>query len=299
MGALGSDTGGSIRIPSALCGIVGLKPTAGRVSRHGVFPLSWSLDTVGPMTRTVRDAALVLNAIAGHDPRDPTSSTEPVGDVAALLGQDVSGVRVGMPSEHFFDDLDSEVGEALSTAAGVLEGLGAAIDEVSVPAFEGSFDVAGTIMLAEAAEVHAENLRDRPDEFGPDLRSRLEQGAKTSAIDYIRAQRARRELTGQVDEVLRQVDILLTPTIPIPAPTIEDETAVAASDSPPPSPLSRLTRPFNLCGVPTITVPCGLTTQGLPVGMQLAGRPFDEAIVLRVAHAYEQSTDWHKRRPPL
>jgi len=300
MGALGSDTGGSVRIPAALCGIVGLKPTFGRVSRHGVYPLSWSLDTVGPMTRTVRDSALVLNTIAGHDPRDPSSSSRPSDDFTATLDQDINGTRVGIPREYFFDLIDPQVGEAMHRAAGVLEELGATVDEVSIPALDHSLAISGTILQAEAAEVHSDHLRDRPNDIGEDVRTRLYQGALTLATDYIKSQRARTVFNRQIAGALEQFDILLAPTCPTGAPRIgEGSVRVGAKTVPALALLSNLTRPFNICGVPAVSVPCGFTDSAMPIGVQIAGRPFDEARVLRVAHAYEQATEWHTRRPSL
>ena len=300
MGALGSDTGGSVRIPSSLCGIVGIKPTFGRVSRHGVYPLAWSLDTVGPMAGNVRDAALILNAIAGHDPRDPSSSDSPAEDFTSTLDQGVEGVRIGIPMEYFFEVIDSQVKEAVLKAASVLEELGASVDEVSLPVLEHSVTISGTILLAEAAEVHAGHLRDRAGDIGDDVRGRLRLGALTLATDYINAQRARTAFNQQVAQTMRRVDVLLAPTSPIGAPRIGERTVqVGDKMESTLSLLPRLTRPFNIGGVPAVSVPCGFTTSGMPIGLQLAGRPFDEATVLRVAHAYEQATEWHTRRPPI
>ena len=300
MAALGTDTGGSVRIPSGLCGIVGLKPTFGRISRYGVFPLSWSFDTVGPMTRTVRDTALVMNAIAGYDPRDPFSSRTSTGDFTAALGQDIKGTRIGIPKEHFFEIVDSEVEGAMRQAAGVLEDLGASIEEISIPILEQCLSIGSSISSPEAAEVHLENLRHRAGELDPQVRARLETGALMPATDYVRGQRARRLYNQQMKEAMERVDLLLTPTAPTGAPKIGqatvqfgDRTEEALTI------LARLTRPFNVSGVPAITVPCGFTSEGMPIGLQLAGRAFDEATVLKVAHAYEQATDWHLRRPPI
>ena len=300
MGALGSDTGGSVRIPAALCGIVGLKPTFGRVSRHGVYPLSWSLDTVGPMTRTVRDSALVLNTIAGHDHRDPSSSRRPSEDFTAMLDRDIRGTRVGIPREYFFDLIDPQVAEAMHKAAGVLGELGATVDEVSITALDHSLTISGTILQAEAAEVHADHLRDKPGDIGEDVRARLYQGALTLATDYIKSQRARTVFNRQIAGALERFDVLLAPTCPIGAPRIgEGSVQVGTKTVPALTLLSNLTRPFNICGVPVVSVPCGFTNSAMPIGVQIAGRPFEEATVLRVAHAYEQATDWHTRRPSL
>ena len=300
MAALGSDTGGSVRIPAALCGIVGLKPTFGRVSRYGVYPLSWSLDTVGPMTRTARDAALVMNAIAGYDARDPSSAERPVEDFTGSMDAGIDAVRVGIPDDFFYDVIDPEVSEAICTAAGVLTDLGASVERVSIPALDHSLAISNTILSAEAAEVHATHLREQPDKIGGDVRARLQRGALTLATDYIKAQRAGSAFNAELDDTMKEYDLLIAPTVPTGAPRI-DETfvEVAGKRENALSLLSRLTRPFNICGYPTVTVPCGFTSSGMPIGMQIAGRLFEDAGVLRAAHAYEQATDWHKRRPAV
>jgi aspartyl-tRNA(Asn)/glutamyl-tRNA(Gln) amidotransferase subunit A len=300
MGALGTDTGGSVRIPSSLCGIVGLKPSFGRVSRYGVYPLSWSLDTVGPMTRMVQDAALILNIIEGYDSRDISSANIPVEDFTVELGQDIKGLLIGIPQEFFFEIIDPEVKDAVYRAARVLEGLGASIDEVSIPVLEHSLTISNNILLTEAAEIHLNQLRESADDLSTDVRTKFEIGALIPATDYIKAQRARRFFNRKIAEAMLNVDVLLAPTEPIGAPKFNEMTVrVGSRKEHNLSLLSRLTRPFNICGVPAISVPCGFTSSGLPIGMQLAGRLFDEATVLRVAHAYEQATDWHTRRPPI
>ena len=300
MGALGSDTGGSVRIPAGLCGIVGLKPTFGRISRHGVYPLSWSLDTVGPMTRTVRDAALMLNAIAGHDPRDPSSADRPVEDFAKCIDLGVKGLRVGVPKEFFYDVIAADVRAAVDAAAKALEDLGASVEETSIPVLEHSLTISGAILITEAAEVHLDHLRTRPDDIGEDVRSRLEAGVLTPATDYIKAQRARTVFNSQIARAFETFDILLAPCAPIGAPRIGQESVdIDGRPEPALALLSRLTRPFNICGVPTVSLPCGFTSEGMPIGLQMAGKPFAESTVLRVAHAYEQATDWHTRRPPI
>jgi aspartyl-tRNA(Asn)/glutamyl-tRNA(Gln) amidotransferase subunit A len=300
MGALGSDTGGSVRIPAGLCGIVGLKPTFGRVSRRGVFPLSFSLDTVGPMTRTARDAALIMNVIAGYDSRDPSSANMPDEDFTAALGQSMSGLRIGIPDEFFYDIIDPEVAEAMCVATGMLGELGATVERVSIPVLNHSLAISSTILIAEAAEVHTENLRDRPQDIGADVRGRLQTGALTSAHDYLKAQRARTEFNNQMAEVMERYDILVAPTSAIGAPKInQTHIEIGGRQENALSLMSRLTRPFNICGFPTATIPSGFTSAGLPIGMQIAGRPFEDATVLQVADAYEQATDWHTRRPPV
>jgi aspartyl-tRNA(Asn)/glutamyl-tRNA(Gln) amidotransferase subunit A len=300
MGALGSDTGGSVRIPAGLCGIVGLKPTFGRVSRRGVFPLSFSLDTVGPMTRTARDAALIMNVIAGYDSRDPSSANMPDEDFTAALGQNMSGLRIGIPDEFFYDIIDPEVAEAMCVATGMLGELGATVERVSIPVLNHSLAISSTILIAEAAEVHTENLRHRPQDIGADVRGRLQTGALTSAHDYLKAQRARTEFNNQMSEVMERYDILVAPTSAIGAPKInQTHIEIGGRQENALSLMSRLTRPFNICGFPTATIPSGFTGAGLPIGMQIAGRPFEDATVLQVADAYEQATDWHTRRPPV
>ena len=298
--ALGSDTGGSIRIPSSFCGIVGLKPTFGRVSRHGVYPLAFSLDTVGPMTRTALDAGLVLNAIAGHDPRDPSSADVPVEDFTAEIGQGIDGLRIGLPQEYFYDIIDPEVTEAVKTAAGLLEELGARVEEISIPALDHALAISSTILFVEAAEVHLEHLRDRPDDIGDDVRQRFEVGALTPAQDYIKAQKARRVFNARMAEAMETYDVLLAPTTTFGAPPIgERESVVSGEPYATRTLLARLTRPFNLTGQPGVSVPCGFNSAGMPIGMQFGARPWREATALRVAHAYEQAAGWHTRRPPV
>ena len=300
MAALGSDTGGSVRIPSSACGIVGHKPTFGRVSRIGVFPLSNSLDTVGPMTRTVRDTAIVMNAIAGYDERDQSSANRPDEDFTRLLGHDISGLRIGLPQDYFYDMIDDEVSVSVRQAARKLEELGAHVEECSIPALNDSISISGTILLTEAAEIHLDNLRERADDFGADVRGRLEEGAMTPAVTYIAAQRARTEFNRAIAESMQTYDILLAPTTALGAPKLGDRMVeVGGVQEAKLAIMPRLTRPHNICGIPTVSVPCGFTSESLPIGMQLAARPFEDALALQVAYAYEQATDWHTRRPPI
>lgn len=299
MAALGTDTGGSVRIPASLCGIVGLKPTFGSVSKYGVFPAAWSLDTVGPMTRTVRDAAIILNVITGHDPRDPSSIPRPHQNFTSDLGQDLLGLRIGLPQEYFFDVVDKEVERSIMNAVKMLEQLGASIEKVSIPLLEHSEHI-GSISSIEAAEVHSDNLRNKAGDFDHEVRNRLFMGAMHSAVQYIGAQRVRAAFNRQVRQTMKHVDILMTPTTAVTAPMIGQKVVTVGDTTETCLPfLARLTRPFNFCGIPTISVPCGFTTTGLPIGMQLSGQPFKENLVLKVAHAYEQATEWHKRRPTL
>tara|TARA_B100000745_G_C20096329_1_gene374863 strand:- start:109 stop:1011 length:903 start_codon:yes stop_codon:yes gene_type:complete len=300
MGALGTDTGGSIRIPAGLCGIVGLKPTFGRVSRHGVFPLSWTMDTVGPMTRTVEDSATLLSAMAGFDPLDPGSANVPIEDFAVNIGKDVSKMKIGVPQEYFYDIISEEVAGAVQAAQEVFLGLGAKVESVSIPSLTHSLAISGTIMLAEAASVHEENLKERASQIGDDVRLRLTQGALLSASDYLKAQRARTEFNKQVNQILQQFDVLLSPTIAVGAPKIDEKTVlVNEAEHPALALMPRLTRPHNICGIPTISIPCGFTREGMPIGLQLAGRAFAEKDIIQAAYAYENATNWSTIMPEL
>ena len=294
LAALGSDTGGSIRIPASLCGIVGLKPTYGRVSRRGVLPLSWSLDHVGPMTRSVEDAAIVLQAIAGYDTGDESSSREAVPDYRSALKGGLKGLRIGAPKQFFFDALDPEVEAAVRQALGVFQDLGAIVAEVSLPHIAEAPAAVTAIMLAEALAYHHKWMAERPQDYGDDVRFRLESGAGVLAVHYVQAQRFREMIVRAWRvEVFDRVDLLATPTTLCPAPPIETGDLQATFK------LIRNTNPLNLLGVPAISVRCGFTPDGLPIGFQLAGRWWDEATVLLAAHAYQNATDWHTKRPPL
>lgn len=287
-GALGSDTGGSIRCPAALCGIVGLKPTYGHISRAGVLPLAWSLDHVGPMTRTVGDAALMLEAIAGHDPADGTSSRRPVPAYVRKIEDGVRGLRLGVPREFFWDPIDPGVAAAARRAIGALEGAGARVREVSLPGIPIAAAAQSLLLHAEAAAYHRRNLGTRLGEYGRTVRLRLLQGLCVQTADYLDAQRARRLVRREVAGVLAQVDALLTPAVPIVAPRLDAEVVAAGSVvAPPQAFLVRNTFLFNLTGLPAVSVPCG-SVEGLPVGLQIAGRPWEEATVLRVARAVER-----------
>ena len=300
MAALGSDTGGSIRIPAGLCGIVGMKPTYGLISRHGVHPLSWSLDTVGPMTRSARDAAIVMNALAGHDSRDPSSANAAEQDFTRGIEDGISGLRIGIPEDFFYDVIDSEVSAAIGQAASVLAELGAVVESCSIPALNHCLGISSAILVTEAAETLFTHIRDRPEDIGADVRGRLFLGAMTPAIDYIKAQRARAAYNEKLADAMETYDLLLAPTAAIGAPRIDQEFVdVGGQQENALSLMSRLTRAFNLTGQPTVSVPCGFTSDGMPIGMQLAGRMWEDAVVLRAAHAYESATDWHTRRPPI
>jgi len=292
--ALGTDTGGSVRIPASLCGIVGLKPTYGRVSKRGVLPLSWSLDHVGPMTRTVEDAAIVLQRIAGHDVSDPSSADEPVPHYREALGDGVRGLRVGIPKQFFFENVDAEVENAVRSAIRLLEEMGAIVIEVEAPLISEIPGALTAIMLPEALAYHQPWMRERPEDYGDDVRYRLELGATYPAVQYVQAQRLRRKAVQTWrNHVFSQVDLIATPTTPIAASRIEEGDLQVTFN------LIRFTNPFNFLGVPALSIPCGFTNEGLPIGLQLVGRWWEEATVLRAGHAFEQATDWHKRRPPL
>lgn len=300
-GALGTDTGGSIRLPAACCGIVGLKPTYGRVSRAGAMPLSWSLDHVGPMTRTVRDAALLLRLIAGHDPDDATSSRQAVPDYPADLRRPVAGLRVGVPENYYWDGLDPEMAAAVRTAIGALGKLGLLVKELRVPDPQIAADVANVIARCESAAIHARLVREAPHALQPTVRTRLEVGFRISAHDYLQATRLRARLARSfIDDVFGEVDLLAAPVIPEPAPALAAIKAGGTEDVVRRmGRFSRLTRPFNGLGLPALSLPCGFSTAGLPLAFQLVGRPFDEATILRAGFAYEQATAWVTRHPPL
>jgi len=300
-GALGSDTGGSIRLPAACCGIVGIKPTYGRVSRAGVMPLSWSLDHLGPLTRTVRDGALMLELIAGADPHDATSSPRPVGALVAALERSPAGLRVGLPENYYFEGVLPEVRAAVEGAARTLASLGVSVRTLRLPDPGPLIDVASILTRSESAAIHARVARERPHELGAAVRSRLEVGFHISAHDYLQAGRLRARLTREfVAEVFEEVDAVLAPTIPEPAPALADVTGGSVDEIVRRmGRFSRLTRPFNVLGLPVIALPCGFSADGRPLSMQIVGRPFDEATVLRLAHACEQAGDRRTRPPAL
>jgi aspartyl-tRNA(Asn)/glutamyl-tRNA(Gln) amidotransferase subunit A len=298
--ALGTDTGGSIRIPAAACGVVGLKPTYGRVSRHGVLPLSWSLDHVGPLTRTVEDAALLLAVLAGADRRDPTSSTHRVANYRSALRRPVRGLKVGIPSEHFLDLLDDTVRAAFDVALQTLRRLGVRVQPVSIPSAPQSQAAELAIMMPEASAYHARHLAARAADYGADVRPLLEMGRLVPATTMVAAQRLRARLASECAHVFERVDAIIVPSLPIAAPRLTDSIVrIAGVTVDVASALSRNMMLFNLTGLPAVALPCGRSSAGLPIGLQLAGRPFDEATVLRIAHAYERATEWHLQRPPL
>lgn len=288
-GALGSDTGGSIRNPAALCGLVGIKPTYGRVSRAGVIPLAWSLDHVGPLARTVTDAALMLESTAGYDPADPTTAQVPVPTYSRGLEEGVRGLKLGVPREFFWSVIQPGVEQRVREAIAVLEAEGAEIREISLATLELAAAAQNAIICAEATAFHREWLRTRADEYGRGVFNRLLYGLFISSSDYLAAQRARCLVQQDLLRALGEVDALLTPAVPVVAPVPGEP--VRAGDVVAPSQyyMVRNTYVFNHTGLPALSVPCGLS-EGLPVGLQIAGRPWEEGLILRVARAYERAT---------
>jgi aspartyl-tRNA(Asn)/glutamyl-tRNA(Gln) amidotransferase subunit A len=298
--ALGSDTGGSIRLPAHFCGVAGIKPTYARVSRAGAMPLSFSMDHVGPLARTVEDCALLLQVIAGRDPADATSSAQPVPDYVAGLARPVKGLRIGVPSRWFYDGADPAIEKLVRASLKVFSDLGCEILEVAVPDIE-PWNHAGTaIIAAEAAALHANWLRERPHDYSEQVRARLEIGVSVTAVQYINALRLRGHALGTwLEQVMSKVDAVHAPAVSFPTPTIADtDVAGGGKMSDVIAKVTRLMRPFNFLGVPSLAVPCGFQPSGLPCAFQLAGRPFDEGLLLRLGHAYQQATDWHRRAPP-
>jgi aspartyl-tRNA(Asn)/glutamyl-tRNA(Gln) amidotransferase subunit A len=301
--AMGTDTGGSIRIPAAVCGVVGLKPTYGRVSRVGIASLSWSLDHAGPLARTVADAAVTIAVLSGYDPRDPGSADVPAQDYLSELEQGVQGLRIGIPSNYYFDLLDADVERNARAAISRLEAEGAELVEITIPMTDQIMPVEFGLMLPEAASYHHDMLRQRRELYEADVRTLLEAGELVPAADYIAAMRRR----GQIQAAWRQMyddlrlDALVAPTVPLPAtkrgatvynwPNGTAEEVIAA--------FVRLSAPANVTGLPSIAVPCGFSESGLPTSFQVIGRPFGEARILRIARAYERTADWSSRAPIL
>ena len=291
--ALGTDTAGSIRLPAALCGIVGFKPTFGLVSRRGIFPLALSYDHVGPMARTVEDAAIVLDAIAGYDPADPADRPFSQSSYPAALGRDTAGLRVGVANEHFCRDLDPEIESGLRVAvAQIAASCGSSVRDVKVP-----IDDDRTVHLYEAYQYHEQFLAEYRDQYDPQTLKRILQGQDVTQEQYRAAACSLDALRRRSTEIFRDVDVLITPTVPIPPPAIADLQAGLPELRTRELVMLRNTRPFNILGLPTITVPCGFTGEGLPIGMQISATLGAERKVLAIAHQYEQGTEWHRRTP--
>ena len=299
--AMGSDTGGSIRIPAALCGTVGLKPTFGRCSRAGVTSLAWSLDHVGPLTRTVADAAVTLNAIAGYDPRDPGSVDVPVEDYAAALGRDVKGMRIGIPGSWYFDQIHPEVESAVRAAIAMMEAEGAVLVEATIPYPDQIMAAEFAICLPEASEYHRRMLRETPELYGEDVRISLEAGEMVPAARYLQAMRVRQLMQREWTRMFESFDVMMAPAVAAPATRAGQETIDWGQgvEEPVIQTFVRYSAPANLMGLPAMSVPCGFSSDALPVAFQVIGRPFDEASVLRVGDAYERMTDWGARKPPM
>ena len=306
-GALGTDTGGSIRIPAACCGVTGLKPTYGLVSRTGIVPLSWSLDVVGPMARTVADCALLLDVLAGYDATDPDSVDVPLLNYIAALTSArapedaVRGARIGVPTSYFFNPIDPEVEAAVRAAIDTFVALGATVVEMAMPAaLDDFFGVYRGVQRPEAYTYHSDMgwLTTRADRYSPTVRANIAAGGDISARDYIHAQQARRSFTAEMLALMEQVDVLLTPTMALPAPRAdESDTPLRARGEIVPEGNLRCTFPFNMTGQPALSLPCGFTSDGLPIGLQIVGARFGETTVLRLGHAYQRATTWHTRRP--
>lgn len=292
--ALGSDTGGSVRGPASLCGIVGLRPTYGRVSRRGVVALSWSLDTAGPLTQTVTDCAHTMQVIAGYDPLDPGSANVPVPDYAVALLPDLKGLKVGVDRAHVLhDEIDAETRAAVEAALTVLADLGAEVREVALPMLDYAAAAQNTIHMSESHAYHEARIKATPELYGPTLRAYFRMGALVSSTDYLQAQRVRELIRAEMLAVLSDVDLLVAPTSAAPAEAWANYSTRGRFGR------TSLTAPFSQAGVPAISVPCGFSSAGLPIGLQIAGRPFAEAAVLRAAYAYEQATPWHEMHPSL
>jgi aspartyl-tRNA(Asn)/glutamyl-tRNA(Gln) amidotransferase subunit A len=295
LGALGSDTGGSIRIPAALCGVTGLKPTYGRVSLRGAIPLSWNLDHVGPLARTAYDIAILLQALAGYDPADPACAGQPVPDYLAEIEGGVSGWKVALAAgDYLVANTAPPVWEAVQRAAAVFAGLGAAVETVRLDWLEEAARANGLMVTSDAAAFYAECMASRRQDFGADVLERLESGAARTSGEYSRARRLQIMLRRRAEVFFDAYRLLLTPTTPYPAPALEGSDAIAQARQ-----LTRFTAAFNFTGLPALTIPCGFDANGLPIGLQLIARPWDEAGLLQAAHAYQQVTGWHVQTPAI
>ena len=306
-GALGSDTGGSVRLPAAANGVVGLSPTYGRVSRYGAVMRSWSLDHIGPLTRTALDAARIMRVIAGHDPNDGASADEPVPSYEAAARRSIDGrgglqgLRIGVPANHFYDNVTPDVDNALKESLRVFRSLGARVSRVRMPDPAPHSLVNDMIVACESAAAHGPWLRERPQDYAEYVRIRLEAGLHIPATRYIEALTMRgKALAEFLDTVMARVDVVHCPVIPFPIPTRAEFNPAGADPAmlKKVGSLSDLTRIFNNFGTPALNVPCGFASNGLPVTFQLVGRPFDEGLVLAAAHAYQRATDWHRQMPP-
>ena len=290
--ALGTDTGGSIRIPAALCGVVGLKPTYGRVSLRGVMPLSWNLDHAGPLARTVTDAASLLQVIAGYDNDDPHSADVPVNDYFSYLEDGAAGLRIALAGGAHFEECDSEVSRGRGQRRRAPSRLGTAVLKVPLAYLRDAALANGQMTQADAATYHRERLSEHPEMFGADVRQRLETGRDLKVAEYVMARRTQSVIKRQLGRLFEEFDVLMLPTTPTTAPLIDADNAVETARR-----LTRFTAPFNLTGFPAISIPCGFTRGGLPVGLQMVSAPWNEARLLQAARAYEREVDWGSRHP--
>jgi len=296
--ALGSDTGGSIRMPAHFCGVTGLKTTYGRISRAGAMPLSQSLDTVGPLARTAEDCALLLGLMAGADPHDPTAAAEPVPDYVAATRESITGLTIGVPSAFYVDDLDPEVERILDETIAVLKREGANIVQVELPDQRQLAAAAQLVVAVEASAFHKRWLIERPQDYGPQVLMRLQNGLAIPGVSYLEAMRWRGPALAAYLAAVAGTDAVIVPGAPVPAPTLAESDVGNGPDAEAViQRLTRFTRPVNYLGLPSLAIPSGFTKNGLPVGMQLIGRSFDEAMLLRIGAAFQRATDFHERVP--
>ena len=295
LAAIGTDTGGSIRIPAALCGVVGLKPTYGRISLRGILPLSWNLDHAGPITKRVEDAAVMLQVMGGYYPEDPASFKTLPGDFSSHMQDTIRDRKVALAVGTFVEEVTQpEVLASIRKAADVLAEQGAIIEEVNVDYLREGALANALMTQADGAAFHRERLKEHPDWFGADVRQRLETGAGFTSSEYALARRTQAEVRRRCDLLFEEYDVLILPTTPIVAPVLEGENAVERARL-----LTRLTSPFNITGLPALSVPCGFSSEGLPIGLQIASRAWNESGVLRIGYAYQQATEWHKTKPSI
>ena len=298
LGSLGSDTGGSIRFPSAACGIVGIKPTWGRVSRYGVLALAESMDHVGPMTRSVADAGIMLEAIAGFDPNDPTSLPNPVPNMLGGIGQGIAGVRIGFDENYATNDIDIELAEAVRAGVEVLADQGAEIVEVQLPDVDEYVSAWPTLCSTEAVLAHAATYPSQRDAYGPWFRGWLDMGAEVTGAGYAKANNLRAACTGHLRRVFEGIDVLVCPSMSAPPHVITPEILYGPKEDRS-TKFQRFTVPFNYNGAPTLSVPCGMNSKGLPLSIQFVGKHLTEPLLCRVGHAYENSTPWHNLHPDV
>ena len=294
LAALGTDTGGSIRIPASLCGVVGFKPTYGRVSLRGILPLSWNLDHAGPITRKVEDAALMLQVMSGYDELDPASLKTLPGDYYSHLRDGISGRKIALAVGSFINDADAEVLEAVRNSARIFEAHGVIITEVNMDFLKEAALANGIMTQADGAAFHRERMKEHPDWFGADVRQRLELGAAFTSSEYSLARRTQIEVKRRCELLFDEYDALILPTTPITAPVLEGENAIERARQ-----LTRFTAPFNLTGLPALSIPCGFTKEGLPIGLQIVSRAWNEAGVLRAGFTFQEATEWHKKKPKI